>query len=338
MPADISIGRLRGGLCAYWIGADGKRTRHQLAARTRKEAEAEAIDLYRRLTIATTGQTVTELWAGYLRDRADRPIATTMNSTGKAVLRHFGALRPDQISRADCLSYADTRRGAGIQDGSIWTELGHLRTVLQWAVKARLINHAPEIPRPSKPAPKERALSRAEIDQLLAARAEPHIRLAIILMLSTAARIGAILDLTWDRVDLDRGQINLRRDSTGPRKGRATVPINAGLRAALIQAQAAALSDSVVEFAAGPVQSIRRGFQAAVSRAGLADVTPHVLRHTAAVHMAEAGVPIGEISQYLGHSNSSITERVYARYSPTHLQKAAQVLDFVKIRGVKRLR
>ena len=48
-----------------------------------------------------------------------------------------------------------------------------------------------------------------------------------------------------------------------------------------------------------------------------------------------SGVPIGEISRYLGHSNSSITERVYARYSPTHLQRAAEVLDFTSLRVVK---
>ncbi len=33
---------------------------------------------------------------------------------------------------------------------------------------------------------------------------------AILLMLTTAGRVGAILDLTWDRVDFDRAQIDLR--------------------------------------------------------------------------------------------------------------------------------
>lgn len=61
----------------------------------------------------------------------------------------------------------------------------------------------------------------------------------------------------------------------------------------------------------------------AVARAGLRGVTPHVLRHTAAVWMAEAGVPMTEIAAYLGHSDSRITERVYARFSPDYLRKAA---------------
>ena len=32
--------------------------------------------------------------------------------------------------------------------------------------------------------------------------------------------------------------------------------------------------------------------------------------------MAEAGVPMSVIAQYLGHSDSRLTERVYAQYSP----------------------
>lgn len=331
MP-DISIGKLRGGLCVYWWGADGKRVRRQLAARTRKEAEAEGLDVFRRETLPREAVTVTQIWTAYRDDRAGRPIAKTMLYTGKAILPHFGALRPDQITDEDCRSYVKLRRKAGIKDGSIWTELGHLRTCLQWAAKKRLITHAPGIERPSKPAPKDRYLTRAEIDKLLAVECEPHIKIAILLMLSTAGRIGAILDLTWDRVDLDRGQINLRVDQDGPRKGRATVPINAGLRAALQEARRAALSDHVVEWAGGRVASIRKGFQSAVSAAGLTKVSPHVLRHTSAVHMAEAGVPMSEISQYLGHSNTAITERVYARYSPQHLRRAADVIDFTKIR------
>jgi integrase len=37
---------------------------------------------------------------------------------------------------------------------------------------------------------------------------------------------------------------------------------------------------------------------------------------------------VDEISQYLGHSNTSITASTYARYSPQHLKKAASALEF----------
>ncbi|WP_245594922.1 tyrosine-type recombinase/integrase [Gemmobacter nectariphilus] len=62
----------------------------------------------------------------------------------------------------------------------------------------------------------------------------------------------------------------------------------------------------------------------------------HVLRHTAAVHMAKAGGPIGEISQYLGHGNVQITATVHARFSPQHLSRAAKALNFEKMRKVRR--
>lgn len=105
MP-DITIGRLRGGLCAVWRDASGKRHRHQLAARDRKAAEAEALDLYRRLQPAGIALTVSGIWAAYREDHAGRRIGGNMEWSGRAILPHFGALRPDQIDAAACRAYA----------------------------------------------------------------------------------------------------------------------------------------------------------------------------------------------------------------------------------------
>jgi len=45
--------------------------------------------------------------------------------------------------------------------------------------------------------------------------------------------------------------------------------------------------------------------------------------------MAEEGVPMPEISQFLGHSNTQVTEKVYARFSPDYLRRAAAALEYV---------
>lgn len=333
MP-DITIGRLREGFCVYWR-EDGRRKRYQLEARTRAAAEAEAIDVYRRHAVAAGGLTVTAIWDAYVAHLGDKPTAATMRATGKAVLKHFGALRPDHISIEHCRAYTAARMGAGRKQGAVHTELGHLRSALRWAELSRLIKAAPHIERPAKPTPKERYLTREEIGRLLDAAQVPHIKLAITLLLSTAGRVGAILDLTWDRVDLDRGIINLRLADSATRKGRAIVPINRGLRAALSSAKEAALSDYVVEYAAGRVASIRKGFTTAVDRAGLADVTIHTLRHTAAVHMVAEGIPIEKVGQFLGHSNVAITYATYARFAPNHLADAAEILDFTTIAVIR---
>jgi integrase len=322
MP-DYRIGRLKGRYVVSWW-ADGKRKRHRLDARSPKEAEAEALDVIRREVVPAASATVADLWEAYRAEKQGRRVAVAMFHEWKAMGPHFGHLRPDQISVETCRAYTTLRRKAGKHDGTIWTELGHLRSVLRWKFK----DAAPAIERPAKPAPKERWLTHAEIGKLLAVEMAPHIRLAILLMLSTAGRVGAVLELTWDRVDFERGQINLRTDDAGPRKGRAVVPMNAGLRAALSQAKEAALTEYVIEWAGAPIKGIKTGFNAAVAAAGLKNVSPHVLRHTAGVHLAAAGVPMSKISQYLGHSNTSVTERVYARFAPDHMREEAEVLDF----------
>lgn len=336
MP-DFSIGRFRGGFCVYWTGPDGKRTRHQLQARTREEAEPEAIDLYRRETFARApkGETTAEIWEAYRRDLSDKPTATTMLHTGKAILPHFGPYRPDQITTELCRSYEAKRRAAGISQGSIHTELGHLRSSMTFAVKRGRIDRAPHIERPAKPTPKERFLTPEEVSRLVDAAQAPHIGLAIHLLFGTAGRVSAILDLTWDRVDLERGIINLRLDDSRTRKGRAIVPINRGLRAALQTARTMALTDHVIEYAGSRVANIRKGFTAAAERANLQNITLHTLRHSAAVQMVSSGVPIEKVAQYLGHSNAQITYSTYARFAPTHMADAAELLDFVKLKEAR---
>lgn len=331
----FSIGRLRGGFCVYWTDDAGKRTRHKLQARSRAEAGPEAVDVYRREAFARSpkGQTVAALWEAYRRDLGDKPTATTMSHTGKAVLAHFGAYRPDQITAELCRDYAAKRVSAGKTQGTVHTELGHLRSAMKFAASRGLIDRAPHIDRPAKPTPKERFLTPEEVHKLVDAAQAPHIGLAIHLLFGTAARAGAILDLTWDRVDLERSIINLRLDDSKTRKGRAIVPINRGLRAALQTARASALTDHVIEYAGERVGCIRKGFTTATRRAGLADVTLHTLRHSAAVAMVSNGVPMDMVAQYLGHSNAQITYSTYARFAPSHMTEAAKLLDFVALKS-----
>ena len=252
----------------------------------------------------------------------------TMRHTAKALMPHFGHHDPEEITYEQCHDYILERERAGRGDGTIHTELGHLATVLSWGFKRRHIRHAPHIARPRKPAPRNRYLTRDEARALMNAATAPHVRLAIVLMLGTAARVRAILDLTWNRCDFNRGLITLAvPGDTTPRKGRAVVPMNGMVRAALTEAREGALCSHVIEWVGKPVLSLKKGMGTTARKAGLAGVSPHVLRHTAAVWMAEGKVPMEEIAQYLGHEDSRITAKVYARFSPDYLRKAANVLD-----------
>lgn len=321
------VGRLGGEFVVTWWEG-GKRRRYRLGTTDRGEAERKARDIA-RLNETPIDTTIGNIWRAYCAENATKPAIVTMGHEWKAMGPVFEALRPKDVTVEICRGYVEKRRAKAIKDGTIWTELGHLRTVLTWAEKRGHIDKAPHVERPAKPPPKDRHLTHEEARRLIDGASAPHVRLAIVLMLGTAARVGAILDLTWDRVDFERGVIRLALADGVSRKGRASPPMNGMVRAALTEARRGALTDHVVEYAGERVASIKNGFAAAVERAKLADVTPHVLRHTAAVWMAEAGISMAEIAQFLGHSNSRITESVYARFSPTHLRGAANVLDFL---------
>lgn len=330
MP-EITIGRLRGGYCVSWSDPQsGKRRRFQLAARTRKEAEAEGRDRYLKESVGSQDMTTADLWGLYVDHLGTKPTAKTMRFTGKAVLKHFGELFPRQVTDTDCTLYAEARIAGGKSIGTVHTELGHLRSCYRWAAKRHLIPFAPHVAQPPKPDSHVEPLTDAEARDLINACKAPHVRLAVVLLFATAARVGAILDLTWDRVDFDRGVINLRLPDGVTRKGRAVVPMNRMARVALEAAHKARLSDYVIEVGGDAIKSIRTGFAASVARAGIdRRVSIHDIRHTAAVKMLAAGVDIERVAQYLGHSNSSVTRRTYARFLPEHLSDAADILNFM---------
>lgn len=321
----------RGKWCAYARDETGQPVRRSLGTDDRAVAERRFAAFVAE-TNRPADTTVAHLWDAYCEDRKGRRVLRAMASEWKSLQPVFGHLYPHQVTVQMCREYVAARRALGRQDGTIWTELGHLRIVLNWAEKRGLIERAPYIEQPAKPPARERHLTPEEAERLIAAAAPvPHVRLFILLALYTAGRSEALLQLTRDRVDLDRGQIRLAMWDGKRRKGRATVPMNRRLRAALAEAREGAVTPWVVEYAGRRVTTIRRGFLAAVERAGLdASVTPHALRRTAAVWLAEAGVSMQEIAQFLGHEDSRTTERIYARYSPHGLRRAADALDRVQ--------
>lgn len=320
--------RLRGEYCVTWDDQDGIRRRYRLGTADAKEASRLATSRYAELT-RPRGTKVRDLWTGYRHAKDGLAVLGTMTHTWKALAARFGELEGISVSVDDCRAHAAERHKAGIKDGTIHTELGHLRMVLKWAENNGLIARAPYIERPAKPDPKDYHITRLEAGRLLENANVPHIGIAIRLMLSTGARNAAALELTWDRVDLERRIIALRNPfDRSRRKGRATVPINDQLFSVLVQAKHDAASPFVVEWGGNPVKSIKKGLKAAAVAAGLPDVSPHVLRHSAAVWLAEDGHSMSEISQFLGHSNTRVTEKVYARYSPNHLRGLASSLEF----------
>lgn len=327
---EYRLRRLDGQACAVWY-ENGKRRRYRLGVCQEGEGR-RALDQFvrdkARIT-AVDAATINDLFSLYIADRKleGKDQSDSIKWRHLALSETFGHLRPGDIDKALCQLYANEVR-AEKAPWTVFGELNSLRNCLSWAVKAGHIEKSPHVWMPPRPDPKDYHITHHEAERLISAAASHHIRLFIILALATAARKTALLELTWNRVDFARGTIALAvPGKMKHRKNRATVPINSMAMAALTEARTGAMTDYVIEYDGRGLKSVRTGFEYAAQKSGLPDVTPHVLRHTAAVWMAEAGRSMAEIAQYLGHKDSRITEMVYARFSPGYLRTAANALD-----------
>lgn len=241
-------------------------------------------------------------------------------SRAKPIKEFFGAYTESQIDRELCRKYTQKRRKAGLSNTSIRNELALLRAALRW--KNPHTTAIFELPSPDPP--RDHFLTQDEYGSLYGA-ARGHIKLFILLALTSGARSNAILELEWSQIDFQHRKINLSKGNH-KNKRRAIIPIGDALFEALTQAQDIRTSDYVIEHGGKPIKSVKKGFAETCKRAGV-EATPHVLRHTAAVVLAESGVPLREIGQFLGHVGTTTTDRIYALYSPDHLKGAAQALD-----------
>lgn len=301
----------------YWYAiVDGER----VSLKTRdKDTALRAIQDFRRKRTADGSRsgTVAMIVDAYLADRADRASIAKMKDAWVALKPHVGHLLADQVDRETCRAYARKRRGRSA--GTIIKELGTLHAALSWA------GHAPKtFWKPPQPQPREVFIDKTQFHKLMNAAEASHVKTFLMLAWYTAARKEALLSLTWDQVNFKRSEINLGPGVGNKRRG--VVPMNVELDKWLAKTQEGSVSDYVVEWAGGRVGSIRKGFDEAKKRAELTHITPHDLRRSAARHMVEQGISLHKVSQLLGHTNVTVTARVYARFSPDFLRDAVDVL------------
>lgn len=172
----------------------------------------------------------------------------------------------------------------------------------------------------------------------IAMRRYPRLRLmylrdaAIVkLILFTGLRVGEIIHLRLSDVVLDD-----RKGSVVVREGKGTkrreIPLNAKARKSLLDyLQMRPDVESNMLFLGQRnegVQSktIQRAVQRYAKKAGLKNATPHILRHSFAKALIDAGVSLEKVATLLGHSNLNTT-RIYTTPSLEELNDAIEKLD-----------
>lgn len=270
------------------------------------------------------------------------------------LIAHFGHLAVRDITPDDVQDYIDRRStkpqsmwteqarklgplGRPSVNHTISTELATLNAAINHMVKKKRLPKAeqPFIALPGTSRPRDTWLTEAEADRLLAAAAEPQIRqrdknklprvyLFVALLLNTASRKGALLEMRWSQIDMERRRIYLNPEGRAQtKKRRATVPISDELLPILERARKEAVNEFVLGMDGG---CIRTAFDNAVKRAGLPTsgrrkVTPHVLRHTWGTWAAQGGMSMFDIAGVLGDSVETVT-KTYAHHHPDFLRDA----------------
>jgi len=309
----------------YWYIRDGE---HSLSTGTadRREAEKWLAQYVAAMNAPPSDPTIDELLEWRLREVRSRRLARATRVTPyyhKPLRAFFGAFRPFEITPELVAQYVEQRQAQGVKARH---ELIELKVALNAAVQRGAIERAPSFHIPAEGQPRDRFITKAERDRLLSTDMPAHIFLFVLIAATTGARKGAILDLTWDRVDITRGRIDFNHPDKAPNnKRRTVVPIASDVSAILSQAKCMAESDHVIECYGRPVMDIKRGFANAVKRAGLTDVSPHILKHSAISWLAEDGYTVDQIADMTGTSPKTI-RRVYRKFSPEYLGPMASSL------------
>ena len=215
-------------------------------------------------------------------------------------------------------------------------------TALKQAMRWRMVseNVAALVETPKVETAERQVLSAAQARKLLERTAGTPLNLVYDLTLATGLRSQDVLGLSWDRVDLERGELDtslglhrvdrrweLRRPKSA--KSARIVAIPKRLvkrlqqhRVEQLEARLAAEQWNDLDLlfvrpngqpihASSVVRRLARDLRAAC----LPVITFHDLRHSAATLMVERGVPLKAIQETLGHTSFAFTMDRYAHHS-----------------------
>jgi len=213
-----------------------------------------------------------------------------------------------------------TWRGVKRSPANVNRELAALKRLLNWGVQTGRLPKNPMtgFPLLKEPHSRERILSQEEIARLLEVLKQPafaHIRLIVLIAITTGMRRGEIFSLKWagpqtaktdNMVNLDEGVFDLQRTKAGRRK----VPIPSILKAEL--AALPRVSNYVFPSPVDttkPISDIKKSFRALMREARIEGCRFHDLRHVAASGWVEGGVDIKTVQELLGHTSIITTQR-----------------------------
>ena len=262
-------------------------------------------------------------------------------------------LRPDLIQSA-----IDGMLKNGLPVYSTGYAFKLLKMSLKRAVKLRILGYNPaEGVTPPKAPKKEMQVwdeNQVQIYLLTIDADQPRSGALLKLAVGTGMRLGELLGLMWGDVDWERKQISIHRqpklvretkNDFGPLKSKSserTIRLANILMDALREHRERQFVEmKVFESDWNDIDLVfpnERGnamlrcsatkiHKTMLKRAELPYIRFHDLRHTAVSLMLQNGVPIVEVSKYIGHARVSITLDTYGHLAPSWHSQAAEKMD-----------
>ena len=220
--------------------------------------------------------------------------------------------------------YPGWLRARGLADASIQTTVAAARAYIRWAVERKYVARecARWRPRIRVADVMPKAISDEDAERLISSATSARDRALLLLLRDTGARVGTILSLDVEDIDLGRKRAVARQ------KGGGLVMLYLSDR--LIEALRVYLGDR----RHGPLFPGRAGGRLTVPgarhmilrlarRAGVAGrVNPHSWRHAFARRCVRSGLDLSRTARLLGHRSVTVTARYYAVWDGDELAEA----------------
>lgn len=242
-------------------------------------------------------------------------------------INHFPDHELEEISEREIQGYLDQMAKKGVSTSQLNQILNAVK--FYYEVVLEMPNRFYSIPRPFKEKTLPKVLSKKEINLIIDAARNIKHRCILSLMYSSGLRRQELLNLKIEDIDSERMTILVRAGKGS--KDRQTILSKKAL-ADLRQYYKEwnpqnFLFEGVKKGQPYSRASVANLLKTAVKRAGIQrKVTPHMLRHSFATHLLEAGTDLRYIQTLLGHNSSKTTE-IYTQVSNHHLQKIKSPFD-----------
>lgn len=240
----------------------------------------------------------------------------------------------DQVGRDDLRAYVERLRAQG--RSASWLKVKLAAIVFLFAKTLGRPTEVSFIAWPKQHSPLPTVLGQTEVGTFLEALQRPVYRAIAMVLYGCGLRIEEALALEVTDVDGDRGMLRVRH-------GKGDRPRDVRLAPALLQwlrnywdkerPRRPYLFASRRTGLPPTQNAVRHAFALAAEQAGITkQVTPHVLRHSYATHLLDAGTDVRIIQALLGHRSLQTTMR-YTRVSTVLVQKTPSPLELLPSRG-----